>query len=239
VRINDTTDYNNIDCNKARMQAPRSLWDPTFVENSWIGQYNAWVNPILPKLRASIDAHYPGTKLAVTEYNFGGGAHISGGIAQADTLGIFGAQGVYLGALWVFSGGSQFQAAAFKLYRNYDNAGSNYGDTALTTSYTAVSDLSAFASVDAADDKKLHVILLNKNYDSAGNISVQLSGVSRTYTRARVFGFDSSSASVTERAGRPERAPFGARGRGHQPASAVFQRHPADQHLHAFVCRHG
>jgi hypothetical protein len=34
-----------------------------------------------------------------TEYNNGGGEHIAG-IAQADNLGIFGAQGVFAAALW-------------------------------------------------------------------------------------------------------------------------------------------
>ena len=33
---------------------------------------------------------YPGTKTAITEYNWGGQEHINGALAQADILGIFG-----------------------------------------------------------------------------------------------------------------------------------------------------
>ena len=36
----------------------------------------------------------------MTEYNFGAGDHISGGLAQADVLGIFGREGLYLGNYW-------------------------------------------------------------------------------------------------------------------------------------------
>ncbi len=53
-----------------------------------------------PGCRRRIAARYPGTKLAMTEYNFGAGDHISGGLAQADVLGIFGREGLYLANYW-------------------------------------------------------------------------------------------------------------------------------------------
>src|SRR5262249_52918178 len=80
----------------ARLQAPRSLWDKTYREKSWIA--DDWYNgPIflLPRLFTKIQANYPGTKLSFSEYNYGGGTHISGGIAQADVLGVFGREGVF------------------------------------------------------------------------------------------------------------------------------------------------
>ena len=84
----------------ARLQAPRSLWDPTYTEKSWIT--GTWGKPIrlIPWLLERIAERYPGTKLAMTEYNFGAGDHISGGLAQADVLGIFGREGLYLGNYW-------------------------------------------------------------------------------------------------------------------------------------------
>ena len=78
---------------QARLQAPRSLWDSTYVENSWIASGNKPVN-LIPRLLKSIDTTYPGTKLGITEYNYGGSAHISGGMALADVLGVFGNKGV-------------------------------------------------------------------------------------------------------------------------------------------------
>jgi hypothetical protein len=75
----------------ARLQAPRSLWDPNYVENSWITEYITHGKAInlLPWLAGKIANYYPETKLAITEYNYGAGQDISGGIAQADVLGIF------------------------------------------------------------------------------------------------------------------------------------------------------
>ena len=55
----------------ARLQAPRSLWDATYTEKSWIT--GTWGKPIrlIPWLLERIAERYPGTKLAMTEYNFG------------------------------------------------------------------------------------------------------------------------------------------------------------------------
>jgi len=99
-RICFGADPRNIETNKARLQAPRTLWDPTYIEDSWIGQWKKDFLPILPNLLDSIEKYYPGTKLAITEYDYGGGNHITGGIAQADVLGIFGKYGVYLATFW-------------------------------------------------------------------------------------------------------------------------------------------
>jgi hypothetical protein len=58
----------------ARVQAPRSLWDPTYVENSWItNDYLGGPIELLPTVQGRIDAHYPGTGIALTEWNYGGG----------------------------------------------------------------------------------------------------------------------------------------------------------------------
>ena len=85
----------------ARKQAPRSLWDPTYTENSWIAQFST-NGPIrlLPRLEDKIAANYPGTRLSITEYNYGAANHISGAIAQADALGVFGREGLFAATLW-------------------------------------------------------------------------------------------------------------------------------------------
>ncbi|HEX6767636.1 MAG TPA: glycoside hydrolase family 44 protein, partial [Polyangiaceae bacterium] len=86
----DDTSHKTID---ARLQAPRSFWDPTYTEKSWIT--DQWKKPIrlVPWLLELINERYPGTKLAMTEYNFGAGNDISGGLAQIDVLGILGREG--------------------------------------------------------------------------------------------------------------------------------------------------
>ena len=53
----------------ARLQAPRSLWDSSYKENSWITDYttNGGGIYLLPRLQAIVDARYPGTGLALTK----------------------------------------------------------------------------------------------------------------------------------------------------------------------------
>ncbi|MFK7845385.1 MAG: hypothetical protein AB8G77_08795 [Rhodothermales bacterium] len=59
---------------QARLQVPRTLWDPSCIEDSWIGQWKQDFLPLIPSIQASIDTYYPGTQLGITEYNYGAGA---------------------------------------------------------------------------------------------------------------------------------------------------------------------
>ena len=101
---------NGDDVVRARLQAPRSLWDASYQEDSWITN-DVIHKPInlLPRLRAQIKANYPGTKLAFTEYNYGGGNHISGAVAEADVLGIFGRDNVFAAVYWKPGAGRKFR----------------------------------------------------------------------------------------------------------------------------------
>jgi mannan endo-1,4-beta-mannosidase len=103
----------------------------------------------------------------MTEYDFGGGGHISGGLAEADVLGVLGREGVYLANYWGNGPGNgtlpAFIAAAFKLYRNYDDKGGTYGDTAVTASAADVAKASVFAATDSKRPGLLTVIAINKD----------------------------------------------------------------------------
>lgn len=186
----------NTDCNKARLQAPRTLWDSTYVEDSWIGQYCSDKLPLLKTVQKSIDTYNPGTKLAFTEYSFGGDEHITGGIAQADVLGIFGKYGVYMGSIW---GGGSYTAAGFNIYTNYDGQGSTYGDTKVKAETSDAENTSVYASVDTKDDSKLHVIMINKNYDAPMDVNFNIAS-DKAYKSAKVFAFDRGSSNIYEKA---------------------------------------
>lgn len=197
ARVNFGSDITNIECNKARIQAPRTLWDSSYVEDSWIGKYRKDFIPILPKMRASIEKYYPDTKLAILEYNFGGANHISGGIAQVDSFGIFANEGVYFTSYWPLGGDSKYIQAAYNLYRNYDGKKSTYGDIKVKSKTSDIENSSVYASLDSADDSKLHIILINKNYDSDITINIVLEG-SGIYTSGKVWGFDENSSDIKE-----------------------------------------
>jgi hypothetical protein len=170
----------------ARLQAPRSLWDPQYTEESWITKWST-KGPIalLPRLRDKITGNYPGTELAMTEYNYGGGKDISGGIAEADVLGIFGREGVFAAAEWPMAGDERFIAGAFGMYRNFDGKGANFGDTSVRAITDNVPDTSVYASIDSTDANRLVLIAINKT-DHALAVQMQIAH-GRPYNRAEVF----------------------------------------------------
>ncbi|HJW71701.1 MAG TPA: glycoside hydrolase family 44 protein [Geothrix sp.] len=152
----------------ARVQSTRSLWDPTYVETSWITRdaLPDGDKPIrlIPRMKAKIDANYPGTKLAITEYNFQGGSHISGAIAQADALGIFGQYGLFAATRWEMDSGHEaMEEAAFLLFRGFDGAGANFGDTSLMTISSDTASVSAYVSQDSAHPGRYVIVAINRS----------------------------------------------------------------------------
>jgi len=181
----------------ARLAAPRSFWDPTFKEKSWIG--DSWGKPIrlIPWLRERIAERYPGTKLAMTEYNFGAGDHVSGGLAQADVLGIFGREGMYLANYWGNGPGNgelpKYIRSAYELYRNYDGKGGSFGDTAVAAVPADLAKASIYAATDAKQGT-LTLVVINKDQRASYRGKIRLEG--GKYTRAEAFAFDGSSPNV-------------------------------------------
>lgn len=162
VRVTENAE-GNAPLDTARIQAPRSLWDPGYVEESWIAQ-SLGKRPIqlLPSLIAKIDAHYPGTKLSISEYNFGGGTHPSGLIAQADVLGIFGRYGVFAACNWGVSSKDAAMLAGFRAYLDYDAHGGRFGSLGLEVTRKSPALNSFYASLDSFDGKKMTVVAINK-----------------------------------------------------------------------------
>ena len=182
---------------EARLQAPRTLWDAAYQENSWVQQVLPSFLPILPRLQRSIAQYYPGTKLAITEYDFGGKNTISGGIAQADVLGAFAKNDIYLATIWGIGSGDLFALSGFRLYRDYNGRKGTFGSTRVRSTTADIARTSVYASVDGNDNSLVHVILLNKGSDPVA-ATVQLTG-GVSYTSGEVWGFDATSAQITAR----------------------------------------
>ncbi len=147
----------------ARTQAARSLWDPTYTEASWItGCCSGGPIRLLPHLQRDIDDFKPGTKIAITEYNYGAGDHISGGVAQADVLGVLGREGVFAASWWDLGNGSSFTNGAFDMFRNFDGTGGKFGELS-ALAMTDNDDASAiYASVDADDPTRIVLVAINR-----------------------------------------------------------------------------
>lgn len=161
VRISDVPDARGA---AARVQAPRSLWDPTYREDSWIVN-DVLHEPIalLPRLRADVDAHYPGTRLGFTEWNYGGGDHVSGAIATADVLGVLGREGVALSTIWLLRSPVQerFTLAGLRVFTSYDGNGGAFGGTSVAAVSSDVAQVTAYASDDDFGGRQV-IVLINK-----------------------------------------------------------------------------
>lgn len=141
-----------------RLRSTRSLWDPTYTDESWIDE----PVKLIRLMREWVDTYYPGTKLALSEYNFGALDHINGALTQADVLGIFGREGLDLAFLWAPLSVNDPFAFAFRLYRNYDGTGSAFGDTSVQAISTDQEQLAIYAA-QRSQDNALTIIVINKS----------------------------------------------------------------------------
>ncbi|MFI5834227.1 glycoside hydrolase family 44 protein [Micromonospora sp. NPDC051300] len=155
-----------------RLRSTRQLWDPTYTDESWINQPVRFI----PRMRDLVDKHYPGTKIAMTEYSWGGYGSLNGALAQADVLGIFGREGLDLASLWTAPTADQPVADAFRIYRNYDGAGGAFGETSVRATSADQDKLAVYAAERTAD-KALTLVVVNKSGDALTS-PVALTGAS-------------------------------------------------------------
>ncbi|HKD50007.1 MAG TPA: glycoside hydrolase family 44 protein [Candidatus Acidoferrum sp.] len=177
---------------QAIVQSPRSLWDPAFVENSWITSSvtGGQAIQILPRLQSKIDASNPGMKLSITEYENGGFNDVAGTIAQADNLGIFGALGLFAANFWPPSGTYSYTMAGFLAFRDFDGAGANFGDTSLPSTSSSVGSVVVYASTDTATAGRVVLVAINRS--NASKVTT-ISGQSLTGS-AHLFQMTAASA---------------------------------------------
>jgi hypothetical protein len=163
---------------QARMNSTRAFWDPTYTDPA-LPQPNyktdanftaSCATPLqspqlLPMMHDWVAKDYPGTKISIDEYNWGGLESINGAVTQADILGIFGAYGLDLGTLWPTQAASTQVPGtmAFAMYRNYDGAKSTFGDMALASTSANQAQLSVYGA-QRTSDGMVTVMVINKTY---------------------------------------------------------------------------
>ncbi|MDX2169683.1 MAG: glycoside hydrolase family 44 protein [Deltaproteobacteria bacterium] len=175
-----------------RLRSTRALWDANYTDESWINE------PVrlLPRMRDWVNANYPGTKLAIGEYNWGAPEHVNGALAQADVLGIFGREGLDLATLWDPPTATQPLAFAFRMYRNYDGAGGSFGDTGVAASSADQATLAVYAAERGADGA-LTIIAINKTATPQTS-ALQLAGFTPGGA-ARVYRYGAANPAAIER----------------------------------------
>ena len=131
-----------------RNKSTRALWDPNYTDPTWINDEVM----LIPRMKAWVNSHYPGLKIAITEYNWGAEGHINGATAQADIYGIFGREGLDYAARWTTPDAATPTYKAMKMFRNYDGNRSAFGDVSVRALATANPDnLSVFAAERSTD----------------------------------------------------------------------------------------
>ena len=150
----------DLEATRLRIESVRSLWDADYHDPSWI---NSRVE-LLPRLRRWVAENYPGTRIALTEYNWGGEGDISGALALAEVLGVLGRAGADAACYWTSPPEGSFAAAAYQLFRNVDGRGAAFGGEALDAKWAgaAAEDVSVFAARDRAANV-VSVICMNKS----------------------------------------------------------------------------
>lgn len=181
-----------------RLRSTRSLWDSSYVDESWISdtQINGVAVRLIPRMRDWVNTNYPGTKLAITEYNWGGLESINGALTQADVLGIFGREGLDLATLWGPPAANQPGAYAFRIYRNYDGNGEGFGDVSVQAKSNDQDTLAVYAA-QKSQDEALTIIVINKTGSDLAS-SVHLTGYSPS-SMAEVYRYSAVNSGAIVR----------------------------------------
>jgi hypothetical protein len=152
-----------------RLRMTRSLWDPTYVDESWIGtsapqnhQPDPTIVKLIPRFQQLIAENYPGTKFSISEWDSTNDTDITGGLVTVDVLGILGKYGVDSSTYWEDPEETGPVGLAYWLYRGY---GTYFGSlSVLVDLQTALPDTQGVYA--AIEDGKLSLVIVNKNPDT-------------------------------------------------------------------------
>jgi hypothetical protein len=176
-----------------RLRSLKELYDPSWVSESWIadlGDFNEYHYDkpnLIPRVRAWIDQYCPGTRLAITEYNWGNDGTASGAVAQAELFGIFAREGVDLATRWVAPAANTRAERAYMLFLNYDGAGSKVQGSSVAAQSANIDQVGAYAFVSAG---RTMVLLTNKDV-TAHDAALTFDGAHDASWR--LFGFDADN----------------------------------------------
>ncbi len=158
-----------------RNRSTRSLWDPNYVDESWIGD----TVKLIPRMKQWVQQYYPGTQTGITEYNWGAESHINGATTQADILGIFGREGLDYATRWEVPASNTPTFKAMKMYRNYDGQNSGFGEVSVSCVVPNPDSLSAFAA-ERSSDGALTVMVISKVLSGDTPVTLNLGGFAHT-----------------------------------------------------------
>ena len=148
-----------------RLRSTRSLWDPTYVDESWIKE------PIrlLPRMKEWVEENYPGRGISIGEWNFGGEKDITGALATAEALGRFAQFGVTSAFYWNAPPAGSPSSFGFLAFRNFDGRGGHFLDWFVPAATSG--DLSVFVS---RDKETKHIVVVAINMAPSTEVAAEL-----------------------------------------------------------------
>jgi len=202
---------------KIALRVTRDFWDSTYVaepgtsiNQNWATQTqpNKTIPFRIPRMRAILNATYPGTPLSFTEWNAsfvkdsnGKESDFSNALVDVDAYGIFGREHLYAATRWVAADPTTPPYQALKLYRNYDGQHHSFGSISIAANQSADPNLfSSYAAIDPAGTT-VTVMLVNKDPSNSAQKTVAISGFNASQVQAYTLSQSSPTAIV---AGSPQ-----------------------------------
>jgi hypothetical protein len=175
-----------------QLASTRTLWDPTYNGGTWVEQ---WVfqapMQLIPRFRGWINTYYAGTLLSISEYSIDSGSKsMVDAIAEMDVLGIFGREPIDFADMWGAPGPQDPIAYAFRMFRNYDGNGSQFGDTSISAVSSDQGSLSIYAA-QRSSDNAVTILVINKTTGALSS-AIGLSNLTLPAT-AQVYTYTSAS----------------------------------------------
>jgi hypothetical protein len=159
---------------EGRVQETRVLWDPEYQDPSWMGKETGKVIKLIRMMKEWIAECNPGMQTSIGEYNFGGEKDVSGGVAQAELLGVFARERLDFAFLWMFPAANSPHYFAMKMFRNPDGKQTAFGDRYLEGKVDAPTDVSVHAAKDSKTGR-LTFVLVNKRAAKDAKVTLKLS----------------------------------------------------------------
>jgi hypothetical protein len=196
----DTSNYTNAQKRAAAGMVYRTYWDPKYYnagnDADWIttNEPNRGVTFLIPRLKALVNAIYPGTPLSFSEWESylvpQSEWDFATALSDADAFGVMGREGLSFSMRW---GGPDatddttrlphpnFQA--MKLYTTYDGAHHQFGSLSVSDQNSSNQDLfTSYAALDSSG-MTMTIMVLNKDPNNTTNVTFNLNGFSAsTYT---------------------------------------------------------
>ena len=193
----DNSGYTNAQLRSEVAKYLRTYWDPTYYiagdDANWITttQPNRAIPFIIPRMKALLNAIYPGTPLSFSEWeSFFGEWEFATALSDADAYGVMGREGLSFSTRWGGPSSTDSNSnqphpnyTSFKLWTNYDGAHHGFGTLSISDQSSANPD--QFVSYAALNSTRttMTIMVLNKDPGNTANVTFNLNGfTASTYT---------------------------------------------------------